>query len=41
MFYAETIKKLFDHIKSDPNIPDSVKEQAKQLLKLLANLLYS
>jgi hypothetical protein len=41
MFYAETIKKLFDHIKADPNISDSVKEQAKQLLKHLANMLYS
>ena len=41
MFYIETIKKLYDRIKADPDIPDSVKEQAKQLLQYLANMLYS
>lgn len=41
MFYAEIIKRLYDRIKADPDLPDSIKEQAKQLLQYLANMLYS
>lgn len=39
MFYLQTIKKLYDHIKNNNEIPHDEKEKAKKLLDELSRLL--
>ena len=39
MFYLQTINKMYEHIKNNPEIPEAEKTQAKELLNKLSNLL--
>lgn len=39
MFYLETIKKLYESVKNNHEIPEEEKEQIKELLNRLSNLL--
>ena len=39
MFYLETIKKLYESIKNNPEISEEEKSKAKELLNELSNLL--